>query len=209
VAAHPPRPDSGPRPGLVLGSASPRRREILERLGIEHVVVAPCADETVLSGERVDDYLARVVALKLEAVRRALAPDQAAGSPLILVADTSVVLGADILGKPGDAHEALTMITRLSGRTHEVHTRFAVGDPERVFCAETVVTRVTFRPLDQDEIDAYPGTGEGMDKAGAYAVQGRASGFVSRIDGSHTNVIGLPACEVVIALRRVWGTTPA
>jgi septum formation protein len=206
VAAHAPPPDSGLRRALVLGSASPRRREILERLGIEHVVVAPCADEAVLPGEAVDRYLERVVGLKLEAVRRALKPDQAARSPLILVADTSVVLGADILGKPGDAQEALTMITRLSGRTHEVHTRFAVGDPERVFCAETVVTQVTFRPLEQDEIAAYPATGEGTDKAGGYAVQGRASGFVARIDGSHTNVIGLPACEVVMALRRVWAT---
>ncbi len=188
---------------LVLGSASPRRREILTRLGLAHVVVAPSADETVLAGEGAATYLARVVGLKLEAVRRALAPELSSRSPVILVADTSVILGGDILGKPADAGEGLAMIARLSGQTHEVHTRFALGDARAVLHAETVVTRVTFRALDRDELDAYPGTGEGMDKAGGYAVQGRASGFVSRIEGSHTNVVGLPACEVVVALRRL------
>jgi septum formation protein len=199
---------------LILGSASPRRREILERLGLAHIVVAPSADETVLSGEGAEAYLARVVALKLEAVRRVLPPDLARGSPLILVADTSVILGTDILGKPRDAAEGHAMIARLSGLTHEVHTRFALGDTSEILHVETVTTRVTFRDLGLDEIDAYPGTGEGTDKAGGYAVQGRAAGFVSRIDGSHTNVVGLPACEVVVALRRLWtgrdlrGSTP-
>jgi septum formation protein len=188
---------------LVLGSASPRRREILDRLGLAHVVVAPSADETVLAGEGVAPYLARVVALKLEAVRRTLLPELAARSPVILVADTSVILEGDILGKPADRAEGHAMITRLSGKTHEVHTRFALGDGRDVLHAETVVTRVTFRALDPDELDAYAATGEGMDKAGGYAVQGRASGFVSRIEGSHTNVVGLPACEVVVALRKL------
>jgi len=187
---------------LVLGSASPRRRELLERLGVPHAVVAPSADETVLPGEGVARYLARVVGLKMEAVRRAL-PPELARQPRILVADTSVVLDADILGKPASRAECRAMIERLSGRDHEVHTRFALGDAERVHHAETVVTTVTFRGLDAEEIDAYPATGEGMDKAGGYAVQGRASGFVSRIEGSHTNVIGLPCCEVVVALRRL------
>jgi septum formation protein len=194
---------SQPRPArLVLGSASPRRHELLERLGIAHVVVVPSADESVLPGEAVADYLARVVGLKLDAVRRALPGAITEGRPLILVADTSVVLGEDILGKPASAAEGRAMIVRLSGRDHEVHTRFALGDAVRVLHAETVVTRVTFRALENDEIDAYPATGEGTDKAGGYAVQGRASGFVSRIEGSHTNVIGLPSCEVVLALRR-------
>jgi septum formation protein len=189
-------------PPLVLGSASPRRREILERLGLPHVVVAPSADETVLPGEGAEAYLARVVGLKLEAVRVALPADLAASS-VILVADTSVILGRDILGKPQDESEALAMITRLSGKTHEVHTRFALGDARDVLHAETVITRVTFRALDPDELPAYVATDEGTDKAGGYAVQGRASGFVSRIEGSHTNVVGLPACEVVVALRRI------
>jgi septum formation protein len=188
---------------LVLGSASPRRREILARLGLAHVVVAPSVDETVLAGEGVAPYLARVVGLKLDAVRRALPSDLSARAPVILVADTSVILGADILGKPADASEGHAMISRLSGRTHEVHTRFTIGDSKDVLHAETVVTRVTFRALDRDELDAYTVTGEGTDKAGGYAVQGRAAGFVSRIDGSHTNVVGLPACEVVVALRKL------
>jgi septum formation protein len=144
-------------PRLVLGSASPRRREILERLGLAHVVIAPAADETVLAGEAVAPYLQRVVLLKLEAVRRA--PAIGEGRHTILVADTSVVLGDEILGKPRDAEECRTMIARLSGVTHEVHTRFALGDLAGVFHEETVVSRVTFRALDRDELDAYPATG--------------------------------------------------
>jgi septum formation protein len=183
---------------LVLGSASPRRREILERLGLEHVVVAPSVDETVLPGEDVVAYVTRVVGLKLEAVRRAVLPGQ-----VILVADTSVVQAGAILGKPGDVEEGRAMIARLSGRTHEVHTRFALGDVDRAIHAETVVTRVTFRAIHDEELDAHSRSGEGTDKAGGYAVQGLASGFVSRIEGSHTNVVGLPACEVVVALQKL------
>jgi septum formation protein len=190
-------------PTLVLGSASPRRREILSRLGIAHVVVAPSVDETVLPGEAAGAYLARVVGLKLDAVRRAVGPDRGGARAILLVADTSVLLGEEILGKPRDAAEGRAMIARLSGRTHEVHTRFLLGDAREVLHAETVATRVTFRALGEDEIDAHAAFGEGTDKAGGYAVQGRASGFVTRVDGSHTNVVGLPACEVVVALRRL------
>ena len=165
-----------------------------------HVVVAPSADETVEPGEGADAYLARVVGLKLDAVRAAISPG-AGAARVILVADTSVILGEDILGKPADTAEGRSMIARLAGRTHAVHTRFALGDARTLHHAETVVTRVTFRPIGDDEIEAYAATGEGTDKAGGYASQGRAAGFVSRIDGSHTNVVGLPACEVLVALR--------
>jgi septum formation protein len=193
---------------LVLGSASPRRREILERVGVPHVIVVGSADETVLPGELAPSYLARVVALKLEAVTRALPAGLADRQPAILVADTSVVLEGDILGKPTDMDDARRMIARLSARTHEVCTHFAIalhrqkGKPEVVH-AETAVTRVHFRALSEDEMDAYAAHGEGADKAGGYAVQGLASGFVSRIEGSYTNVVGLPASEVLVALRRL------
>jgi septum formation protein len=190
---------------LVLGSASPRRHEILTRVGIPHQVLVGNADETVLVGEAPLAYLERIAERKLEAVVEALPEDLAARHPAILVADTSVVLGADILGKPTDADDGRRMISRLSGRTHEVCTRFAIalGPRWTIAHAETTVTRVTFRELEPDEVDAYIEDGEGNDKAGGYAVQGMASGFVQRIEGSYTNVVGLPAAEVLIALRRL------
>jgi septum formation protein len=188
---------------LVLGSASPRRREILDRAGVVHVVVAGSADETVLPHEAPGHYLERVVLAKLDAVRAVL-PASLATSP-ILVADTSVILDGDILGKPQDALEARAMLVRLSGRDHHVHTRFVIalaGSVEPAH-AETVSSQVTFRALGRSEVEANVASGEGMDKAGGYAVQGLASAYVSRILGSYTNVMGLPASEVVVALRRL------
>jgi septum formation protein len=185
---------------LLLGSASPRRREILGNVGVPFVVQAVDVDEAVRAGEAPDAYLERVVAAKLDAVRAAAA---AAAIGAILVADTSVIDGGAILGKPASIDDAEQMIARLAGKTHEVHTRFAIGALEAapVLHAETVMTRVTFRPLTAARIRAYAASGEGMDKAGAYAVQGRGSAIVSRIDGSYTNVVGLPACELVVALE--------
>lgn len=190
---------------LVLGSASPRRREILELLHIPFVVVPASADERVFEGERVAEYLERVVLLKLAAVRAELDTGLAARARGILVADTSVVDGATILGKPSDANEARAMLERLAGRTHEVHTRFALAraDAPTLAHVETVITRVSFRALLPSEMDAYAVCGEGMDKAGGYAVQGLAAGFVTRIEGSYSNVVGLPACEVVVALWQI------
>lgn len=195
----------GPNAPLVLGSASPRRREILEQLRLPFVVVTAAADERVLAGETVAAYLARIVLLKLEAVRAVVDRDLADRACAILVADTSVVDGSAILGKPKDVSEARAMLARLAGRTHEVHTRFAVARMHApdVTHVETVVTHVSFRAVEPTEIDAYAATGEGMDKAGGYAVQGLAAGFVTRIDGSYTNVVGLPACEVMVALGKL------
>jgi septum formation protein len=188
---------------VVLGSASPRRREILESLRVPHVVFAAAVDEDVLPGERPDAYLVRVVRAKLVAVRAALPADLRARATAILVADTSVLVGDAILGKPADAHDARRMIERLAGRTHEVHTRFALAsvDAAGFLHEETVRTRVTFRALTPGAVRAYAESGEGMDKAGGYAVQGLGAGLVARIEGSYTNVVGLPACEVVVALE--------
>jgi septum formation protein len=195
---------------LVLGSASPRRREILASVGVPHVVVVAAADETVRPGEPAEVYLERVVGAKLDAVREAVAGgtpgDLAATSPAVLVADTIVLAEGSILGKPRETEDALRMIEQLSGRTHEVRTRFLLAPPASgspALFAETVTTQVTFRTLSVDELRAYTASGEGLDKAGAYAVQGLAAAFVSRIDGSYTNVVGLPACEVVVALARL------
>jgi septum formation protein len=191
---------------LVLGSASPRRREILTTLGIPFVVAPAEVDEKVHTGEHPFAYLERIVLAKLGGVPR-LEPEPAGGS-LILVADTIVVYGGAILGKPVSKEDAAAMLTRLSGHTHEVHTRFALGSRRgpaetELQHAELVTTKVTFRALDPEEIARYVETGEGVDKAGAYAIQGIGSFAVSRLDGSYGNVVGLPACELVLALRRI------
>ena len=198
---------------LVLGSGSPRRREILESLRVSFVVRVADADESVRPGELADAYLERVALAKLEAVRAKLlaaAARDAPGATAILVADTSVIVDGAILGKPRDDADGLAMIERLAGRTHEVHTRFALAPVggAAVLHAETVVTRVTFRALLDGEARAYVASGEGRDKAGGYAVQGLGASFTQRIDGSYTNVVGLPACEVFVALRR-HGLRPA
>jgi septum formation protein len=187
---------------LILGSGSPRRREILAGAGIPFVVLVGDADERVHDGEAVDRYLERVVLAKLASVR-ARAGERPGAS--ILVADTSVVEGGAILGKPSSEEEALAMIARLSGRTHEVKTRFAIGEASArdaaALVARTVVTRVTFRVIAEAEALAYVASGEGRDKAGGYAVQGGAGPFVERIDGSYSCVVGLPEDEVLEALR--------
>jgi septum formation protein len=203
---------------LVLGSGSPRRREILANLGVPFVVHVAGADETIEDGELPQAYLERVVRAKLAAVGEVYTPTS--GSPVaprdvvsttaVLVADTSVIDGVTILGKPADLDEAEAMIARLAGRTHEVWTRFAIarvdaiGAPARTLVVaheETVITRVTFRALSAAQVRAYAVTGEGLDKAGGYAVQGRGAGIVARVEGSYTNVVGLPACELLVALE--------
>jgi septum formation protein len=207
-----PHPLSDAAP-LLLASGSPRRREILANLGVPTVVAAVDIDESVLPGEAADAYLVRIVGAKLAAASKQFGEKAGAGRAsvgAVLVADTSVIADGAILGKPSGGDDAEAMITRLAGRTHEVWTRFAIGAPEepaRVLHEETVRTRVTFRPLTEDRVRAYVASGEGTDKAGAYAVQGRGAGLVSRIDGSYSNVVGLPACEVMIALERL-GLSP-
>jgi septum formation protein len=195
---------------LGLGSASPRRKALLDTLGIPLVVIAVEADEQRRGGETPDLYLERVTRDKLE---RVAAREQAQSAAVLLVADTIVLLGDEILGKPADDEDAAAMLTRLSGRAHEVRTRFLLGkrSPDlRTACvhAETVSTTVHFRPLESSEIGRYVATGEGKDKAGGYAVQGIGSFAVRRIEGSYASVVGLPVCEVVLALRS-FGFLPA
>lgn len=186
---------------LVLGSASPRRRELLERMAVPLEICVVDVDESVHPGEAPDAYLIRVVREKLEAVRRLVVD----GGRAVLVADTSVVVDDDVLGKPADTQAARAMLDRLNGRTHVVLTRFALasGRPrDRVEHEETVRTEVTFRRVPASRIAAYVATGEGLDKAGAYAIQGGASAFVESIRGSYSSVVGLPACHVAVALER-------
>jgi septum formation protein len=171
-------------------------------------VVHPAGiDESSRPGESPRAYLERVAGAKLEAVCACdLGPASA-----VLVADTVVVApDGSMLGKPADDHEPLSMIERLAGKTHEVSTRFVLADRRtRAVHAETVTTKVTFRPIAQDEARAYAASGEGRDKAGGYAVQGKAATFVERIEGSYTNVVGLPLCQVLVAMRGLGLLAPA
>ncbi|MFN8641869.1 MAG: Maf family protein [Candidatus Binatia bacterium] len=176
-------------PPLVLASASPRRAELLEAAGYEFDVDTADVDETPRPGEAPEAYVQRL------ALAKALAVAARHTEAMVLGADTTVVVDGTILGKPADAAEARTMLQRLAGHAHEVLTGVALvcGPWTRV---EVATTRVWFLPLTPEEIDGYVASGEPMDKAGAYAIQGRASRFASRIDGSYSNVVGLPVALV-------------
>ena len=171
---------------LVLASASPRRREMLAALGLELVVRPVDLDETALADERPEAYVSRLARAK---ARARCAPGEA-----VLAADTVVAIGGRLLGKPGDADEARAMLTALAGREHEVFTGVALvlgGEPLRE--ASTVArTAVLFAPLSPAEIDWYVASGEPMDKAGAYAIQGLGALLVEEIRGNYSNVVGLP-----------------
>lgn len=179
--------------GLVLASASPRRRMLLASAGVSFEVRPADIDERVHPGEDPRTYARRV------AREKALAVD----APRVLAADTVVALDERVLGKPSDADEARAILGTLSGRTHRVYTAVALRVGARVherLCA----TAVSFRALSAEEIDAYLATGEPFDKAGAYGIQGHGGALVDRVRGSYTNVIGLPLRETLALLAR-WG----
>jgi nucleoside triphosphate pyrophosphatase len=186
---------------LVLASASPRRADLLRDAGFEFDIKPVDLDESPRPGEPAREYVARVAREKAEAVA---ITDAAC---CVVGADTAVVVDGAILGKPSDPSEAVAMLTRLSGRTHEVLTGVCALHAGVVHDA-TVTTRVRFRDLDPAEIRAYVATGEPMDKAGAYAVQGGAAAFVAGIEGSHSNVVGLPMEQTAGLLARC-GVRPA
>lgn len=184
---------------IVLASASPRRRELLASIGIEVDVRPMSVDESVHAGERADDYVLRVARAKRDA---ALLETEAP----VLAGDTSVVLDGVVLGKPeSDAH-ALAMLTGLAGRAHQVMTAVAVGYGEAR--AEVLVTtEVEFRDASREELERYVRTGEGRDKAGAYAIQGIGAGLVRGIRGSYGAVVGLPQVETIDLLQRIGALT--
>ena len=183
-------------PQIVLASASPRRRELLRQMGVAFRVVPADVDEAVLPGETPAAYVLRVARDKAAAVW-----SRTSGRLPVLAADTAVVLDGAILGKPADRAEAVAMLGRLSDRTHEVFSAVAVqSGPDRV--ADRVnVTQVTFAPLEADWIEDYCDSGEPMDKAGAYGVQGVAAARIVRIEGSFSGVMGLPLYETCELLR--------
>ncbi len=177
------------RPAVVLASASPRRHELLSQLGVQFTVAHPDIDETPLAGEAPVPYVRRLAVGKAHAVA-------AADGALVIAADTTVDLGGDILGKPVDDGEARSMLRRLSGRTHRVHTGLALQLGDRTV-AETVTSLVTFSPLTDEMVEWYVASGEPAGKAGAYAIQGAGGVFVERVRGSVSNVIGLPLHTLV------------
>jgi septum formation protein len=181
---------------LVLASASPRRAEILTQAGFEFDVVPADIDERRVGSEPPVAYVCRVAAAKAAAIA-----ERDAGR-LVLAADSAVLVGDQLFGKPGDDEDAAGMLRQLSGRTHEVLTAVTLRQGTAIL-SEVVCTHVTFARLSADELAWYVASGEPRDKAGAYAIQGLASRFVERIEGSYSNVVGLPIATVFRLVERL------
>lgn len=191
---------------LVLASGSPRRRSLLERAGISFEVCPAELPEERGPGEEPADFAQRLAAEKARAIARRLG----GGAPrFVLGADTIVVVDGDVLGKPADAADALALLSRLVGRSHQVLTGVAVvATATGQECGALVESHVSMRRAGEEELRAYVAGGEPLDKAGAYAVQGEGRRFVTAVEGSETNVIGLPM-EETLALLRQAGWRPA
>jgi len=186
-------------PPLILASGSPRRRELLARARVGFEVLVPDVPEEPLAGEAPEAFAARV------ALEKALAVAQRVGGEparVVLAADTIVVLDGEVLGKPRDAAHALALLRRLVGRRHRVLTAVAVVESATLAARRCLVeSGVALREAGAEELAAYVATGEPLDKAGAYAAQGEGRRFVARIEGSETNVIGLPLEQALALLR--------
>jgi septum formation protein len=198
---------------IYLASRSPRRRELLKQIGVSFEMLllrtdlkrGHDVDETPLPDEPPGAYVLRIARDKAAAAARHIAQRGLRQKP-VLAADTTVVLDDTIIGKPDDAADAIRILAALSGREHRVITVVAVGLREQIETRVSVST-VWFRTLTEFEIRRYAATGEPSDKAGAYAVQGRAGAFVARIDGSYSGIMGLPLAETVELLQK-FGVTP-
>lgn len=191
---------------MILASSSPRRRELLQQIGVRFRIQVQAVDETPGAGEAPDAYVARLALAKARAVAALNS-----GS-LVLGADTTVVLDNQLLVKPADDADARCMLRAMSGRTHEVLTAVALVQEEREQ-VRVVRTEVTFCPLTDAQIDAYVATGEPADKAGAYGIQGFGAVLVAGIHGSYSNVVGLPLTETAALLREfripIWQQDPS
>ena len=188
--------DAAAWPRLILASQSPRRRELLTLVDLAHEVRPAHIDESPLPGESPRPHVERLAREKAAAIAAA------ERDATIVAADTIVVIDDLILGKPADAAEAHRTLRRLSGRTHTVYTAIAVARGDRMLSAVEEVS-VRFRPLDDAEIDAYVATGEPMDKAGSYGIQGHGAAIVERIEGDYYAVMGLPLCRLVQLLKEL------
>ena len=195
---------------IYLASQSPRRRQLLDQLGVRHELLVPAAGaeadaaealEAVLPGERPADYVQRVTGLKLRAARARLKARGLPAAP-ILCSDTTVAIGARILGKPADAAEARAMLRALSGRSHRVLTAVALAAGARRTLAALSVSTVRFAPLDDALIDAYIASGQPFGKAGGYAIQSQLAGWIPEVRGSYSAIMGLPLFETAQLLRQ-------
>jgi septum formation protein len=194
-------------PRIYLASKSPRRRELLTQIGVHFDLMLFRAgtredaetNEDTRAGETADDYVRRVATAKASHAARLIGVRRLAPRP-VLAADTTIDFEGEVIGKPGNEQEAMAILARLSGRSHRVLTCVAIAHGERVE-QRTSVSEVRFRPLDADEIRRYALSGEPMDKAGAYGIQGRAAIFIEEIRGSHSGIVGLPLCETALLLR--------
>jgi len=185
---------------LILASASPRRRDLLEQIGLTFTVETADIDETPHLAEDPVAYVKRLAEHKAAAV---FARHTDRHRLIVLGADTTVVVDQQIVGKPADATDAARMLRLLSGRTHQVITGVALITATAPPLVEAEITDVEFNPLTGSQIDAYIATGEPMGKAGAYAIQGRAARFIPRIDGCYFNVVGLPLARVSAMLAQL------
>ena len=193
---------------VILASGSPRRRGFLHQLGYQFDVIIPGTEEKALPGETATDYVLRNAVEKASDVA-----EQAVSGAIVIAADTVVVLNGRIMEKPGSKSGAQEMLRSLSGQTHQVITGFCVRGAnlagEDVVRSRAVSTDVEFKVLTDEEINAYILSGEPMDKAGAYAIQGRAAYMIRRIRGSYTNVVGLPLTELEELLAAEFGVKPS
>lgn len=185
-------------PRLILASQSPRRRYLLEQAGLTFAVIPSSFDEHSVQLANPADYVKTLAEAKADEVARQY-PDS-----WVIGADTIVTIDSAILGKPGNPREARQMLKRLSGQSHFVYTGYAIVCKNKQTCInDAIKTDVQFKDLTGDEIDWYIQTGEPFDKAGAYAIQGLGTFLVRRINGSYTNVVGLPVCEVIEVLLKM------
>ena len=187
---------------IYLASASPRRRELLTQIGIRYELLKVTVPEIPLPGEKAQDFVQRVALEKAQAGKYLLSPED---THPVLGADTAVVIDGCILGKPADRQEALGMLTSLSGRRHQVMSAVAMAAEHAAVILN--ISQVAFRNLSVEEIEAYWESGECYDKAGAYAIQGRAAIFVQELRGSYSGVMGLPLYETA-ALLQQFGINP-
>ena len=192
---------------VYLASQSPRRRQLLEQIGVHYELLLPTPEEDaealeqVLPGEAPLTYVQRVTLLKLEAAMTRLKKRSLAKAPVIC-ADTTVALGREILGKPNNAQDALRMLKKLSGKTHRVLTAVAIGKGTQRVSAVSI-SSVTFAHMSLTEMKAYVASGEPMGKAGAYGVQGLAAKHIAVIKGSYTGIMGLPVFETAELLKQI------
>lgn len=188
---------------ICLASASPRRQELLQQIGINFVVDRSDIDETIGSNETPEQYVVRMAHGKASTVFDRRQKQNKSFLP-VLGADTAVVIDNLILGKPENESEAYSMLTRLSGKTHDVLTAISLVLKNKKEIHALSISRVTFNELDEQDISSYVASGEAEDKAGSYGIQGKAATFISRLEGSYSSVVGLPLFELSEILKKAY-----